>query len=357
MAERIFPLRMRDGVWALLDLVLAVVSAAALCSLVLVVAGYPPGTALSAFVRGALGNRFLIGETLMAATPLTAAGLSFVLAFRVGLFNLGIEGQLVLGGLVAAWAGFGLTGLPHTAHVIIAIALGAATGALWAAIPGYLKAVRGAHEVIVTIMFNYIGFKIASALVAPGAPLKGPGDLPGTPSVEATARLSRLLAGTRLTGGIFVILGLCLVVWWLLKYTRLGYKMRAVGLSPGAAEYSGIPVASVTIAAMALSGGVAGSAGAIEVLGLHGKYFDGFSPGYGFDAIAVALMGQASPGGVVLAGLLFGALKVGAMKVQQELGVSRDMIRVLQATILLFMVANMSLRAWWENRRRGSREV
>lgn len=293
--------------------------------------------AYGALLQGAFGSRFGISEVLMSTTPLLFAGLAVAFAFHAGLFNIGVEGQLVVGGLVAGWAGYAIPGLPWIIHFPLSLLLGMLAGALWGLLAGVLKAWRGVHEVISTIMLNYIAFRLTSYLVSPAGPLKAEGQLPATPFVLESARLPRLIAETRFSGGIFIALLAAILVGYLLWKTRLGYRIRAVGKNPTAAEFGGISPQFTMVYTMAISGGLAGLAGAVEVLGLHYRFYSAFSPGYGFDAIAIALMGNLHPLGVTLASLLFGILRVGSILMQQTAGVSRDIIFAISGIIIFFI--------------------
>ncbi|NMC78900.1 MAG: ABC transporter permease [Chloroflexi bacterium] len=293
--------------------------------------------AYRALLQGAFGNLFGFSEVLMSTTPLLFAGLAVAFAFHCGLFNIGVEGQLVVGGLVAGWAGYAIQGLPWILHFPLSLALGMLAGAFWGLLAGLLKAWRGVHEVINTIMLNYIAFHITSYLVSSEGPLKAEGQLPATPFVLDSARLPRLIPETRFSGGIFIALLAAVLVGYLLWKTRLGYRIRAVGKNPDAAEFGGISPKLSIIYTMAISGGLAGLAGAVEVLGLHYRFYSSFSPGYGFDAIAIALMGNLHPLGITLAALLFGILRVGSIQLQQTAAVSKDIVFAISGIIIFFI--------------------
>jgi simple sugar transport system permease protein len=273
----------------------------------------------------------------MSTTPLLLAGLSVAFAFHCGLFNIGAEGQLMLGGLAAGWAGYAIQGLPWYLHLPLALLCGVAAGALWSLIAGALKAWKGIHEVISTIMLNYIAFNIGDYMVSSNGPLKAAGIIPATPYVLNTARLLPIIPNTRFSGGIFIALVMAVLMGYVLWHTRLGYRIRAVGKSPSAAEYAGIPPRQTMLLAMAISGGLAGLAGAVQVLGLSYRFSSTFSPGYGFDAIAIALLGSLHPFGIVLASLLFGILHAGSVKMQQTAGVSNDIIYAISGIIIFFV--------------------
>ena len=330
----------------LLGILLALLAGA----LILLVFGEDPVVAYQALFKGALGSKRTIAETMLSTTPLVLGGLAVVVGFRGGLFNMGVEGQIVLGGLTAAYIGYAVP-LPPYIHLAFGLLAGALVGALWGAIPGYLKARYKAHEVITTIMLNYIAFAIGGYMVAVGGPMKEVGEsLPASPKILATAQLPRLLEGTRLTGGIFIALAFAFIVWIYLFLTRQGYKLRAVGLNPEAAEYAGISPQLYTVLAMALSGALGGLAGSVEVLGVHYRFFENFSPGYGWDAIAVALLGLLHPFGVVAAAFLLGALRSGSVAMQAVAQISKDVVLVLTALIIFFTAMNQSMRPLLERR-------
>lgn len=319
-------------------------------ALILLIFGENPITAYQALFKGAFGSKRTIAETMLSSTPLLLGGLAVAVGFRCGLFNMGVEGQIVLGGLLPAYLGYAVS-LPWYIHLPLGMLAGTLVGALWGAIPGYLKARYRIHEVITTIMLNYIAFAIGGYMVAVGGPMKEVGEsLPASPKILETARLPRLLEGTRLTGGIFIALVVAVIVWIFLFKTRLGYKLRAVGLNPDAAEYAGISPQRFTVLAMFLSGALGGLAGSIEVLGVHYRFFENFSPGYGWDAIAVALLGLLHPAGVTAAAFLLGALRSGSVAMQAVAQISKDVVLVLTALIIFFTAMNQSLRPFLERR-------
>ena len=323
--------------------VLGVVLAFIAGALFLLVFQEDPVEAYSALYKGAFSSKRYIAETLLSTTPLIFGGLAVALGFRCGLFNMGVEGQIVLGGMTAAYIGYAWE-LPKVIHLPLAILGGAIVGGLWGAIPGYLKARHKIHEVITTIMLNYIVFEIASYMIAVGGPMKADNELPVSPDVLATAQLSRIWEGTRLSGGIFIALVMAVLVWFFLFKTRLGYKTRAVGLNASAAEYAGSKPKRMMVLAMFLSGALGGMAGAVEVLGVHYKFYATFSPGYGWDAIAVALLGQLHPVGVVASAFLFGILRSGSITMQALAQISKDIVLVLTALIIFFTATNKTLQ-------------
>jgi ABC-type uncharacterized transport system permease subunit len=279
-----------------------------------------------------------ITESLAAATPLILSGLAVAVGFRCGLFNIGVEGQLGIGALGAAYVGAN-----RLVHLPLAIAAGAIGGALWAAIPGFLKAKTGAHEVVNTIMMNYIAFRLSDWLL--NGPMKAPGYRPITPVIEPSAALPRFFPPPlRFNAGFFLALATAALVYWLLFKTTLGFEIRTVGANPHAARYAGMSITRNFVLAMVLSGGLAGLAGASQVLGVNLWVGQGFTAGYGYDAIALALLGKSHPLGVVLASLLFGVLRSGATRMQSLAGIPIDIISIIQGLVIMFVAAPAIIR-------------
>lgn len=317
-------------------------------SVIMLVAGFDPVAAYSAMFSGAFGGGRQIGETLLRATPLMFTGLAVAYGFRAGLFNIGAEGQLFMGGLSAAWLGIVLAGLPRPLNIVLMLLAGAAMGAAWAFVPALLKAKVGAHEVITTMMFTYIGRYLVSWLVT--GPLRAPGAIPQTVQLPPESTLPRLhdvagfLATSRVHLGFVVGVILAFFIWWVLKYTALGYESRAVGYNPWASETGGISVPATTIKALCISGALAGLAGVTEVMGVHFRLFDQFSAGFGFTGIAVALLAKNNPIGVIAAAILFGALSAGSGTMQLEADVPSKVIFIIQALIIFFVAAEQLSR-------------
>jgi len=285
-----------------------------------------------------------LSESLTNSVPYIFAGLAMALGFRCGLFNIGVEGQILIGGLASVWVGYTITGFPWFIHLLLALVVGALAGALWSAIAGYLKAKTGAHEVINTIMMNYLAFRLSDLLLTDPRLMMRPGGSPMTPRIVPSAYLPRLFGPPlRFHVGFFLALLVAVFVFWFLWKTTLGFEIRTVGANPDAARYAGMNVAKNFVLAMGLSGALAGLAGANEVLGVTHFVGGGFSPGYGFDSIALALLGKSHPFGVVLAALLFGTLRAGASKMQ-ILGIPIDIIQILQAMIIMFIAAPALVR-------------
>jgi simple sugar transport system permease protein len=285
-----------------------------------------------------------IFESLTKSIPYIFAGLAVALGFRAGLFNIGAEGQIFIGAITSVFVGFALTGLPAVIHIPLALLAGALGGALWGFIPGLLKAKTGGHEVINTIMMNYIAFRVSEYLLR--GPLQRPDSFnPVSPFIQDSAKLPRFFDDPiRFNLGFFIALGVAWLVYWFLFKTKWGFDFRTVGANPNAARYAGMNIVVVTVAAMSLSGALAGLAGANEVLGLNYNLALAFSSGYGFDSIALALLGKSHPLGVVLAALLFGTLRNGALQMQVSAGIPIDIISVMQAMILAFIAAPAIIR-------------
>jgi simple sugar transport system permease protein len=274
----------------------------------------------AAQVRRAFNPLF---ESLVATTPYIFGGLAVALGFRAGLFNIGVEGQLFMGAIFSAYVGFSVKGLPAIIHIPLAILAGMAGGGWWGFIPGWLKARTGGHEVINTIMMNYIAFRISDWLLS--GPMKRPDSFnPISPTIEKSAMLPRFFgAPIRFHLGFFIALFFAWLVYWFLFKTKWGFDLRTIGANPNAARYAGMKVAAGIMLAMTLSGALAGLAGTNEVLGVNYNLAMAFSSGYGFDSIALALLGKSHPLGVVLAALLFGTLRNGATAMQLA-GASRS---------------------------------
>jgi general nucleoside transport system permease protein len=308
--------------------------------------------------EGSLGRPQSISDTLVWATPYIFGGLAVAIAFKAGLFNIGVEGQIGLGALASVYVGYAVKDVPFPLHMLLAVAAGCLAGALWGAIPGVLKARTGAHEVIVTIMLNYVAIQMTSFLVS--GPMKDPNPLIAnaqTPKILQSARLPPLLPEPiyRVHWGFIVALLAAVAIWWLLYKSTLGFEIRTVGANPQAARYAGVFVGRTIVVTMALSGALAGIAGSFEVVGLNFYHTAGFSVGYGFDSIAVALLARSEPFGVLPSALLFGALRAGSSRMQFLSQIPIDIINVIQALVLIFVAAPALIR--WLYRVRVPREA
>ena len=307
--------------------------------------GADPLAAFTALFQGAITNRNAFPETLVSTVPYVFLGLGVALGFRAGLFNIGAEGQFYIGALTGVFIAYSVHGLPAIIEVPLALLAGMAGGFAWAAIAGFLKARFGAHEVITTIMLNYVAFLVANYLVdTPGLMLAPNVSTPRTPDVDVNAVLPIIFAGSRLHFGFIVALIAVPLVWFLIQRTTTGFELRAVGFNPGAAQAAGISVGRTMVLAMGLSGALAGAAGIVQVLGVQHHMTDTVAAGYGFDAIAIALLARSNPWGVLPAALLFGALRSGASFMQLQTDVSADLISIVQASVIIFVAAPAIVR-------------
>ncbi len=329
------------AVLPLMNLLLALLLAA----LVVLATGSSPLDAMAALVRGAFGSGEAIGYTLYYATDMIFAGLAVAVAFHAGLFNIGVEGQAYIGGLGAALVCLNLPTLPGWTLAPLAIAAAALFGAGWAWVPAWLQARRGSHIVITTIMFNFIAYSLmvyllVNVLIAPGQmspetpPFTPAAALPSMQSLAAGIGLT--LAQTPLNAAFLLAIACLLLVWGVIWHTRWGYALRVVGASPRAALYAGIEPGRQVILAMLFSGALAGGIAANEVLGAQHKLLIGFTSGYGFTGIAVALMGRNHPVGILLAAILFGALYQGGAEMAFDLpNISSDLVVAIQGLVIL----------------------
>jgi simple sugar transport system permease protein len=319
---------------------LPVVVAVLLSAVVLRGAGYDPIVSWQVMIAGSVGGQYQIADTLTKATPLILCGLGVAVAFRGGQFNIGAEGQLVIGALAAAWLGgltaWGATGIP--------VVLGAAfiAGGAWGFIPALLKTERDVSEVISTLMLNFVAALTVGWLVH-GPLQEASKGYPQTEAVSAGLALPRVWAPTRLHAGIAVAVVACVIAAVWLRYTATGLRLRVAGDSPRAARTAGVDFRRMTWLTLFLSGGCAGLAGGVEVLGVSRRLYEQFSPGYGFMAIAVALLARLNPVSVIPAAVFFGALETGVAALQRMAGVSAGFAGVVEASVILTVVAGNAL--------------
>lgn len=336
--------------------VLAVVTALLVGALIMFIFGDDPVKAYTGLMRGAFDWGRPIAGTVRRMTPLIFTGLSVAVAFKAGLFNIGASGQFLMGTLASVAVGTNFEGLSPFVHIPLALVAGILGGMAWGAIPGILKVTTGAHEVIITIMLNYIAANFAGWTVYAGGsqgqtpgPLWDPtaGAVSETADIFASAELPLIAgpAGYGLHYGIILALLVAIFIWWLIFKTIIGFEIRTVGINPKAARYAGMSVPRRVILAMVIAGGLAGLAGAVETLGFIHKYAPEFSGAVGFDGITVALLGQTHPLGVVFAAFMLGALDAGAARMQFDSGVAADIIQIIQALVLVFVAAPIIIRS------------
>lgn len=327
----------------------AVVLGIILGGILMALTGVNPFEGYKALIMGCFGRPEYISETIVYTTPLIFTGLAIAVGFRCGLFNIGVEGQYIAGLVGAAVIGALDLGLPKIIHLPLTILSGMACGAIWASVPGYLKAKFGIHEVVNSIMMNYIALYLSHYLV--NGPIKDPTiTSPYSREILSTAKLWRFFgegSPIRVNTGILIAIGAAFLVYYLLFKTTIGYQIRAVGYNKEASRYGGISVQTNLVAAMFISGALAGLAGAVQVMGIQFKFLDLFAfQGYGFDGIAIALVGKSHPLGVLPAALLFGILQRGSQTMQMLAGVPKETVGIMQGAIILIVAAEGVVKGW-----------
>jgi ABC-type uncharacterized transport system permease subunit len=324
--------------------VAALVLSAALIALILYALGAAPFAVFAALWEGAFGNWLAATDTLVKTTPLVFTGLAVSIAFRGALWNIGAEGQLLVGALAAGALGIVLDGWPRAVAVGLVLLAGAAGGALWSGICGWLRERRAVSEVISTIMLNFVAVQLLSYAVH--GPLIEPSrSYPKSAAIARAAELWTFAPPSRLNGGMIVAVLMALWSWLWLFHSRSGFELRAMGRNRRVAAFFGIPVARLGIAIMALSGALAGLGGAVQVSAITHRLDESFSPGWGYEAIAVALVARLHPLGVLLTALLFGALDNGSQAMQRSQGISPVLVQVIQGIVILILLA-FDTRAW-----------
>ncbi|NDJ77753.1 MAG: ABC transporter permease [Chloroflexi bacterium] len=337
---------------------LSVLTAIIVGSILILLNGRDPITAFEELIRGAMLEPRGVRLTLVKMTPLVFSGLAVAFALKCGLFNIGVQGQLILGSVAAAWIGFAVEGLPPVLHVSLAVIVAGLAGALWGAIPGVLKAYADAHEVITTIMLNAIAIQLASWMISLGSEdgtLK-PGPLaakdvqdaiPRTPEILDSARLPMIYKipfGVQMHAGVFLAIIATVVVMFLLTRTTFGFQLRMVGHNPAAARYAGVNVKRMMVLSMVIAGSMGGLAGGMQTLGVNFGYEGNQSLGLGFDGITVSFLAANNPLGINFSAFLFGAMDAGAGSMQKEAKVSPELLQVIQALVLMFVAADQIIR-------------
>lgn len=329
---------------AVLPPFIAVAGALTLGAVLILFIGESPCAAYGALFRGAFGDGAAWADTLEKATPYLFGGLAFLMTARAGVFNIGIEGQMYVGAIVAAILGFVLPGLPGILHLPLALGGAALAGAAFAYVPAILKTRRNVHEVVSTTMLNYVAYAGAAYLTV--HVFADPGAVAQTRRILPSAALPLLAAPSKVNLGLVLGIALALLVWVYLYRTPGGFRLRIAGLNRTAAGYAGIHAGRVTVGAFLASGALAGLMGAERVLGVYGRYIHGFSPGYGFTCIAVALLAANNPLGIIPAAILFGALENGGSAMSLMINVPRELGMILQAMIIVFIAGEGLLRQW-----------
>ncbi len=344
--------RQRSGYQELFIPFLSIATSLIIGAVIIWASGANVYRAYQGLLEGAFGKPRAIAETFVITTPYILTGLAVAFGFKCGLFNIGVEGQLYAGAVTAAFIGYAVKGLPQFIHLPFALLAGIAAGAVWGGIPGYLKAKTGGHEVINTIMMNHIMIKLTDYLVK-NPMLDTSASIPRTPYIMETAHMPKIFPAFRMHWGFVLAIAAVFFIYFLLFKTTLGFEIRTVGLNQNAARYAGMNVSKNFIVAMAISGGLAGCAGAGEVLGLNYTLPAAFISGYGFDAIAIALLAKSNPFGIIPSAALWAALRNGAGLMQIRASISIDLINIIQAFVIMFIAAPKIVR--WIYRIRAER--
>ncbi len=319
--------------------IVSILASFVIAGIIMQVLGFSPYEAFKGLISGSLGNKRAWGETLNKAVPIALTGLSYAIAKRCGVINLGAEGQVYAGALCAVLVGTEIDFLPAPLHILLTLIVAFIGGALYGAIPAILKNRFGASELITTIMFNYIALYFVHFMIA--GPIKdysSTSNFAQSKAMLVTARLPRILPGTRLHAGLFVAVAALLFFQFILFHTTRGYEMRVIGLNQNAGEYAGINVHKNRILSMFIAGGFAGLGGACELMGVQLRIMENAFNGLGFDGIAVALLGGNTTGGIAASSILFGALSSGANKMQMKSGVPTATVYILQGLVILFVI-------------------
>ncbi len=327
-----------DAIYSLAAILLAFLVGAVLIQL----SGFSVIKAYTALFDGAFGSVFNLTQTFMNTIPLIFTGLAVAIGFKSGLFNIGGEGQMYLGAFATAITAIYLGFLPGYILIPLALIMGGFAGSAWGFLPGYLKAKTGAHEVVTTIMMNYIGILATSYLLLKYFKEEGP--IPQTVLIPESARLPELIEYSRLTWAIFIAVFVIIIIDIFFKHTKLGYEIQTVGENRSAAEYAGINSNKMMVFSMMISGFVAGLAGSTIVMGVLHRFITNFSPGYGFTGIAVAVLGKNKPWGVFFAAILFGALQTGGITMQLFAKIPMDLMVVIQGLVILFVAAPILIK-------------
>ena len=340
---------MAEAIGQAARIVAALVTAFGLTLLVILLAHQDPQAALTALASGAFGSPYAIGETLTKTIPLLLTGLGVAIAFRARLWNIGGEGQFLIGALAASALGTSaMKSMPAFVLIPLVLLAGSAAGALWAGLAGWMRTARGVPEVISTIMLNFIAAQLLSYLLH--GPMQERGHAqPASEALPLAATLPGLWPGTTLHWGFLIGLSLVGVIAIFFSRTRDGFALKLVGANPEAARAAGVDVAKTRLTSILWSGGLCGLAGAVELSGVVGTLYENYSPGYGFAAVAVALLGRLNPWGILASALFFGALNAGSGSMERSAGISANLSYVLQAITMLVLLAFQWLR--WTPRR------
>lgn len=347
---------MNKKVYSLLVPVVSVIIALLIASIIIIMIGKNPLSAYGIMFQGAFGGWEQLANTIVKMTPLIFTGLAVGFGFRAGVFNIGAEGQMAMGALFGSVIAMNMGGVPSVISIPLSILGGMLAGAIWASIAGFLKAFTGAHEVISTIMLNWIAANLASFMVT--GPLAVGSGTPKSPEIAESAKLPILLKvqATELSIGIFIAIVAAIVMYIVLEKTTIGYELKGVGFNPLAAEYGGVSIKKSIIITMAISGALAGMAGIVDILGIAPHRFVGeLTGGRGFDGITIALIGRNNPIGIIFAALLIAALRTGSNAMQIQAQIPDDIVGIIQGIVIFLVAAEriVSTLLQWKRRKRG----
>jgi len=335
-----------------INLLFTIVVSMLIGAVIMIVLGFNPLEAYFQLFKGAFVGKLSFGTTLQKFVPLLLTAMAFVISSRVGVFNVGVEGELYLGAMAAAWVGFTFKGLPAPIHIVLCFAFSMLVGAAWAAIPGTLKAKWGVNEVCVTILMNYVATLLTSYLV--NGPFSAKTGVPQTPAVAAGVKLTQFMKPSQAHTGLFIAIAVVVFIYWLMTSSTIGYKFTSVGLNPHHAEYVGIDPKKTMIEAILLSGAVGGMAGCIEVLGVYGYFLDNFSSGIAFDGMLAALIVKSDIKTVPFMAFFLAALKSGALGMERYTGVPKAIVDTIITIFIIF--ATMEALFTYNKKRKAKKE-
>ncbi|MDF2473826.1 MAG: transporter permease [Anaerocolumna sp.] len=327
-------MKLKNTLIKILVPILSVICSFLVGAIMITFIGGNPADAYKFLFRGAFGSTANIGETIVKSVPLIFTGLAATFAYKCGVFNLGAEGQFTMGAVTSIWISTVVTGITGIPLLILSLTGGIIAGGIWGAIPGILKITRGLNEIIVSIMLNYVAVLFMGYLYS--SPLRE-GSVPQTAAVAV--KLGRIMNGTRVHAGIIIALIIAVGIYYFLFFTAGGFKLRAVGLNQTAARFNGYSVKKFILLSFIISGAIAGLGGSVELHGTQFRLMSGFGAGYGFDGVAIALIGQLNPIGTVLVAYLFAVLRAGATTMQVGSGMPTSVVDIIQALIIVFAVA------------------
>lgn len=328
---------------------ISIIACAFFSGIVLAFMGHNPFEVYVQLFRSAFIGNFNLGTTIEKFVPLLLTGLAFIVSSRVGIFNVGVEGELYLGAIAAAFIGYSVKGLPSWLHIILCFSFAMSVGALWALIPGYLKVYYKVNEVCVTILMNYVALNITSYLVS--GPLSGKTDISQTKRIEPTASLMKILKPSRANIGLFIAIAVCILIYYLIKRTKAGFEITSTGLNPKFSEYVGIKSKRVMIKGMMLSGAIGGLAGAIEVMGIYGVFLDNFSANIAFDGMLAALIAKGNIIALPFFSLFIAALKTGSLGLERNTGIPKSLIDIIIAMFILLVTMEKLFEIKKKNRK------